>query len=805
MEDMTKHPLWETQLAIEGDMVDLGVHRYRAAQQFNNNREQPASGGGAGALASNCIKDLSENITQWVTEIREKGRGRRARAYDLIKDVDPAMLAFFTVRLTLDQVLSRNGATLSMTATRLGLWIETELRVQRFEKDNAGLIYEFTRDMDKQSQNVLVRRRLLVSMMNRLGDGWEPWGVERQFQVGSLLIELLTKTWPVVEIFTSYGKNGTTEYRIRATETALNWISEEDERRALLRPVTLPCVIPPKPWVSPSDGGYWTDEVRKANPILRAWNAKGRMKLLKGADLSQVYSAVNALQDTPWKINKPVLDVMREVWENNLDLGVFPSREPLPLPPRPANIDTDPEVLKAWKKAASEVYTHNTKAVSSKLALSRTLDTSNDYSKFDQFHFVYQCDFRGRIYAISQGPNPQGSDVQKAVLQFAKGKQIGSDSGPRWLAIHGANCFGVDKVSMEDRIEWVNEHIDDILDCAEDPLQYVFWTEADSPWAFLAFCFEFAGFCREGAHFVTHLPIMVDGTCNGLQHYSAILRDPVGGAATNLLPADVPQDIYKRVADRAMEKMREDSENEIARKWVAIGITRKITKRPVMVLPYGGTFNSCKDYVREAIKKDNIPATQDEIQYLATIIWESIGDVVVAARVGMAFIRKMASACSKRKQHVTWTTPVGWPVLQQYFNMESHRMKTTLYGQIIMPRLERQGDVVDGRRSGQGLAPNFIHSMDAAALVKTVNACAERGVATFAVIHDSYGTLAPDMDDLSDTIRDAFVTMYEDHDPLLDLRCSVAQITEGRIELPPVPEKGTLDLAQVRESAFFFA
>lgn len=802
--DLTAHPLWDAQLTLEGDMIDLGVHRYRAAQQFNAARNQPTFGGGAGALSTNCTHDLATAISAWVEEIREKGRGRRARAYDLIKDVDPTMLAFFTVRLTLDQVLSRGGATLSMTATRLGLWIETELRVQEFEKDNAGLIFEFLRDIDKQTKNILVRRRMLVSMMNKIGDKWEPWGTERHFQVGALLIELLTKTWPVVEIYTSFGRGGNTEYRIRATETALNWINEEDERRSLLRPVTLPCVIPPMPWVSPTEGGYWTEEVRKSNPLLRAWNAKGRMKVLKGADLSQVYRAVNGLQATPWKVNERVLEVMREVWEQNLDLGVFPNREPSPLPPRPANIDTDPAVLKAWKKAASETYTANAKAVSSKLALARTLDTAKDYLKYDEFFFVYQCDFRGRVYAISQGPNPQGSDVQKAVIQFAQGKRIGDDSGPRWLAIHGANTFGVDKVSMEERIQWVNDHIDDILDCAEDPLQFVFWTEADSPWSFLAFCFEFAAYCQQGADFITHLPIMVDGTCNGLQHYSAILRDPIGGAATNLLPADKPQDIYQRVADRVMEKMREDERAE-AQKWLAIGITRKITKRPVMVLPYGGTFNSCKDYVREAIKKDGIEATPDEINYLATMVWESIGDVVVAARVGMGFIRKLASAASKKKQHVQWTTPSGWPVLQQYFNMESRQMKTTLYGEIIKPRLESQGDKVDGRRSGQGLAPNFVHSLDAAALVRTVNECLDRGVTTFAVIHDSYGTLAPDMDDLSDTLRDAFVTMYEQHDPLADLRTSVGQLVGPKVELPPVPEKGTLDLSEVRRSTFFFA
>ena len=62
--DLTTHPLWDTQLTLEGDMIDLGVHRYRATQQFNQNREQPTHGGGAGALAKNCTDDLANAITQ---------------------------------------------------------------------------------------------------------------------------------------------------------------------------------------------------------------------------------------------------------------------------------------------------------------------------------------------------------------------------------------------------------------------------------------------------------------------------------------------------------------------------------------------------------------------------------------------------------------------------------------------------------------------------------------------------------------------------------------------------------------------
>jgi DNA-directed RNA polymerase len=42
-----------------------------------------------------------------------------------------------------------------------------------------------------------------------------------------------------------------------------------------------------------------------------------------------------------------------------------------------------------------------------------------------------------------------------------------------------------------------------------------FWTEADQPWLFLAACLEWKRYKEEGYGMISHLPISMDGSCNG--------------------------------------------------------------------------------------------------------------------------------------------------------------------------------------------------------------------------------------------------------------------------------------------------
>jgi len=439
-----------------------------------------------------------------------------------------------------------------------------------------------------------------------------------------------------------------------------------------------------------------------------------------------------------------------------------------------------------------------------------------------------QFDFRGRVYYKPATLNPQSTDAAKGLLTFAVGKPLG-ESGVRWLAIHIANTFGNDKVSLNDRAQWTYVNEKDILLYGSDPLTHTGWTKASKPVQFLAACRHWVMYRKRGSGYECSLPIRVDGTCSGIQHYAAMSLDAVAGSQVNLTCNDLPSDIYREVANLVLKMLEKDlSSTEavikktkfgnvtyaiatIARAWINFGITRTETKRQVMVLPYGGTLTSCIEYTQAAVM-ERAAATGVEIpggvhalvfsSYLATTIWEAMKRVVKGPTETMRWIRTIASLQAKQGIPMSWETPSGFPVVQQYPNVSRRRLKSKLGESVIFLTVREDKDGIDLRRSATASPPNIVHSCDGAALALTVEALVKMGVTSVVSNHDDYGTHACDMDTMSATLRSVFVRMYKDHDMLDQLYHRALAIDPTT---PPPPLKGSLCLDDVLHSEYFFA
>ena len=800
---MTNEQLKQAQLAFEKDSINLGVVRYQKAIDTNGEADSiPGM-----KLMKAAIPHMVEAITEWTSGALEGGT-KGLSVVHFANQFPTDMLAYVAVKLAINGAASQlTVSNLAMTITRL---LEDQLSYEKLRDEDIKLFRKWS-DKVKKTPSQTHRVFLLKRQLKYAGVVAVKWGLAERGRFGAILVELLIESTGLFEKIDGGRK---APPKLSLTPEAEKFLLSAHQRTELLFPVYSPMVVPPKPWTTPFDGGYLTMRTN----LVKSWNTD-YMDELKAWDMPQVYRAVNALQNTKWQINTGILRLMREVWDGGGNMGGLPTRDPLPIPPRPTDevwLAMSEEEQRASTRRVGALKEENFRMMSKRVTMISRLSIAEKYSEFSEFYFPHSLDWRGRVYPISGFLHPQSDDRGKALLQFAEGKPLG-ETGAYWLAVHLANTYGIDKVSFEERVKWVEDNSDMILECAMNPLDGSReWTKADSPWMFLAACMEWMGYAMQGKDYVSHIPVSWDGSCNGLQNFSAMLRDEVGGSATNLVPHDKPADIYSEVATKcsAIVDMDAANGNEEAALWVG-KVNRKIAKRPTMTMPYGSGRFGFREQIKEEIEGhwhdhgvryldggDDFHASV----YLAGAMYEAISSVVVAARLAMDWLRETAKIASREGAPIHWTTPAGFLVLQDYREAEGQRVRFNIMGRDVRMVVQQTGTKLDNRKQSQGISPNFVHSQDASHMMLTVNACLDDGITAFAMIHDSYGTHAADAEALSYHLRRQFIDQYSGN-VLEDFRNEILELVpeEKHCLIPPVPPMGALDLEGIMDSPYFFA
>ncbi|QGF19809.1 DNA-directed RNA polymerase [Pectobacterium phage MA1A] len=853
------------QLRLEHEAYTEGEKRF--IKQLNRQIEagELADNAAAKPLIQTLVPRLSEHLKQWIhsCEYKEDGSkktGRKHVAYHILSGADATTIAAITVKQVLATCAKTDAASIQAVASSIARNVEDELRYGRIRDEEAKFFKNYVEEgLNKRNGLLYKKAYMQVVEKDMLARGdiksvWTNWTAEETTHVGIKLMELLIESTGLISLDRPYAGQADkdTNFVCLAPEY-VEALSKRAGSLAAVSPMFQPCVVPPRPWTSTIGGGYWAAG-RKPLALIRTGTKKGLMRYAE-VEMPEVYEAVNLAQNTAWKINTKVLSVVNQIvnWKN-CPVSDVPALEREELPAKPDDIDTNEAALKHWKKQASAIYRKDKARVSRRLSMEFTVAQANKFAQFKAIWFPMNLDWRGRVYAVPMF-NPQGNDMTKGLLTFAKGKPLGSD-GMYWLKIHGANCAGVDKVPFPERIEFIEDNHANIMAAAENPLENLWWAEQDSPFCFLAFCFEYAGAIKHGKSYVSSLPLAFDGSCSGIQHFSAMLLDEIGGAAVNLLPSAIVQDIYRIVADKVNDRLKVDAINgsqntvevitdaktgeatekttlgttTLANQWLAFGVNRGVTKRSVMTLAYGSKEYGFRDQVledtiRPAIDNGKGMMFTQPTQaagYMAKLIWECVSVTVVAAVDAMKWLQtaaKLLAAEVKDKKTkevlrarcaVHWVTPDGFPVWQEYRKPIQKRLDLIFLGSFrLQPTINTYQDSgIDAHKQETGIAPNFVHSMDGSHLRTTVvKANRKYGITEFALIHDSFGTLAADAGNLFKAVRETLVETYEHNDVIADFYEQFAdQLHESQLEkMPAMPPKGNLDLQEILKSDFAFA
>ncbi|XP_004491958.1 DNA-directed RNA polymerase 2, chloroplastic/mitochondrial isoform X2 [Cicer arietinum] len=726
----------------------------------------------------------------------------------------------------------------------IGDAIEQEVRIHKFlEKRNKkkrgkgkkNQTVESTADINEEEK----LRKKVIDLMKKQKlaavrgivkghDDTKPWGSVMKTKVGSRLVELLVQT-AYIQPPSDESQDGVPDIRpafVHSFRTVTHDAKKTGKKYGVIEcdPLILkglertaknmvipymPMLVPPTNWTGYDKGGY----LFLPSYVMRTHGVKQQREAVKNVprkQLEPVYEALDTLGHTKWRINKEVLSVVDRIWATGGTLAGLVSRFDADLPKEPV---TDDEVEKTkWKWKLKSAKKENRERYSQRCDIELKLAVARKMKDEESFYYPHNLDFRGRAYPMHPHLNHLGSDVCRGILEFADGRPLGK-SGLYWLKIHLANLYagGVDKLSSEGRIAFVENHLDDIFDSAEKPMEgRQWWLNAEDPFQCLAACITLTEALRSSApeEFMSHIPVHQDGSCNGLQHYAALGRDKLGAAAVNLVAGEKPADVYSGIAARVFEIMRRDAQKDPtvfsdARHARALvnQVDRKLVKQTVMTSVYGVTYIGAREQIKRRLKERNTILDDSELFgascYAAKVTLTALEEMFQGARSIMNWLGDCAKVIASENQPVRWTTPLGLPVVQPYRKLGRHIVKTSLQ----MLTLQRETDKVMVKRQRTAFPPNFVHSLDGSHMMMTAVACKNAGL-SFAGVHDSYWTHACDVDNMNKILREKFVELYET--PILENLLESFQESFPSLQFPPLPERGDFDLREVLESPYFF-
>jgi hypothetical protein len=647
--------------------------------------------------------------------------------------------------------------------------------------------------------------------------------------LGEILLFHLIKMGSLIETEIVPTSGSKVESRVIPSESSVKLFEKSFD----LVGFKLPMICPPRAWSPSEDGGYLLNNQYFFNDLIHQGINNVTPTIIDKKN--DIYEQINHMSCVPFKINKNVLNFVLKYGEQMGLIKGSLHKKTLEM----NALETPKEKKDFFSKLPSEVkqdmLAHNSQYYQEK----NILGIAKLYSNVDRFYFPLFYDWRGRIYNDCSYLNYQSSSLAKALLMFADGKSmkvinkfdlpnslefIGlPDLGFKsdfWLKIYGANCFGngngdeknlnnlkLDKLPYKDRILWIENHHSDIISLNPD-----FWNQADQELLFLAFCYEYKAYYEDPENFITHLPIQLDATCNGLQHLSVMSANSKLAQLVNLLPNSEDQnpfDLYSVVLAEIEKKVKKIiDENPLHVRLKYLKLDRKIVKRSIMTIPYNVTENGIVEHLKEFFyvninkKKDDsdqyvyeymyspkkekihgsVAITGGDLFMLAKIIYNVLYEVHPELKNVVSYFKNMVNLLTKLELPVVWITPGGLIIKQKYAKKKSDRVRSGLFKgadyTIVIPTGK-----IDKVSQQNAFMPNLIHSMDGSTITLLAKRLKTLGIKNIYTIHDCFATTADNVSIINELVREAFCEIYSDERFLLKLHQFFIQYIHGNFKI----------------------
>ena len=775
--------LTDKQIEDQREFERRQIQGGKARLHSNTKKLEEKTYASATVYGSSCVSSILPDLIAFIDSKKEKYK-RIAGAHQVIvhKHILPVasdLQALLVCKVVFDYVFSnkvKNRQIINI-ATAVGHAIEAECQMSYYDKEAPALLATLKKNYWHEARGTEYKRKCIQTLMHKTQiSPWIHWDVTTKVKVGTFLMDCLMEVsgWFERDLLV---KGRKTISILVPTDELINHHDEIMRCAELFSPLAKPMLIPPRSWNAIQDGGYYLNDLTRCHNFVR----KSEHTLIQG---KIPYNFINKIQQVSYKLNPFIVGVAKELEDRGISVGKFRPVMEHTIPPKPVNIETDETARREWKKKARTARELQAAEVRKSCRTRMTMDVVREFEG-TTFYIPWSFDYRGRAYPIPNLLTPQDTDFGKSLLLFAEGAKI-TKKGMEWIKFQLATTYGLDKATMQERLEWIDktENYEMVQRVWRDPIDNIAdWENADEPWLFLAACNEFCELHFEH-RFHTHLPVAVDATCSGLQILAGLAKDASTARMVNVIGSEKPQDAYATIASHSMDAIPD----RLKPHW-----DRKVTKRCVMTIPYNAKPFSNRSYIREAFKEKGVDVDKDELTKCVQAVRAAMNEVVPGAMNVMRWIEKEVSRYIKSgADQVSWVTPSGFPVNQRLMKKDTKIIQTQLMGRCMVHVAGREKGV-DLKHHKNATAPNLIHSLDASLLHLAIMDVSF----PIALIHDSVLCRATDMCTLSYLVRETYMRLFAEHEPLTDFALAI-----GAEERPPII--GDLKPEAVIDSTYFF-
>lgn len=771
----------DEQIQLERDAISQGLKRLHK-NTYDLESKSYASATVYGAASIDTLLPLVVARIEDTTTRLTKGQAGKAfkEIQQYLADVEPLAAAALAVKLTFDKVFSykdKSNQTVNV-CDAIGLAVEQECQMRHYETHAPGLLHVLKENYWHRSIGTQQKIVVIRTLMNRYDvKQWDAWGRANRIKLGGWLLDCIMQSsgWFTKDMQQEGRKR--VQYVVPTPEFLE--IKDAVMRDAeLFSPLAWPMLIEPNDWTHEKCGGYILNEVMRGHSMVR----RGNPTCIQG---ERPIEFLNRIQKVAYRLNPFTVGVAEELDRLERAVGKFLPIIHHDLPPKPVDIETNKEARHSYNRQAAEVYNLQAQEFKKSCRTRMTMEAVQRFKSKDKFFIPWSFDYRGRAYPIPAFLTPQDTDFGKSLLSFAESAYM-TPEAEGWLAFQVATTYGLDKATMQDRLDWVKNNTHLISCVASDPILHIHeWEAADEPWQFLAACDEYYHCVLKCDRHFTSSIVATDATCSGLQILAGLAKDKNTASLVNVIPSDKPQDAYAVVAETATPFCPSSIRNYM---------DRKVVKRVVMTVPYNAKPFSNRGYIKDALLEKGIEIDKDDLTKTVIAVRNAMDEVVPGPMAVMTWIEdEVAKAIDLGKTELTWSTPSGFVVTQKLMKKETIQIELQLLGRCKLTVATQDSDKVDKQHHKNATAPNLIHSLDASLLHFSALAFN----APIALIHDSVLCRATDMSALSAVVRETYMHLFAEHNYLQDFANQIGAETD-----PPII--GDLEPSSVIDSTYFF-